>query len=85
MIFGHFCQFGHLGHFLPKLAKNTNWATSQAGASHFGQFGPLCHFEPKFAKKHKLDLIKRNLKTNEFKALHLCSAGDLWNFGRLTK
>jgi len=42
-------------------------------------------FCERIAKKHKLDLIKRNLKTNEFKALHLCSAGDLWNFGRLTK
>lgn len=39
----------------------------------------------KTAKKHKLDLATRNLKTHEFKALHLCNAGDVWNFQRLTK
>ena len=30
-------------------------------------------------------LATRNLKTNEFKALHLCNSGDVWGFGRLTK
>lgn len=37
------------------------------------------------AKKHKADLAARNLKTNEFKALHLCNSGDVWGFGRLSK
>jgi hypothetical protein len=37
------------------------------------------------AKKHKLYLAKKNLSTNEFKALQLCNAGDIWNFQRLTK
>ena len=37
------------------------------------------------AKKHKLDLATRNLATNEFKALHLVGAGDIWGFRGLTK
>lgn len=35
--------------------------------------------------KHIADLVARNIKTNEFKALHLCKAGDIWGFRRLTK
>lgn len=36
------------------------------------------------AKKHKSDLIKRNLKSSEFKAIHLVSSGDVWGFQKLS-